>query len=112
MSPKPKRPRPPSHLRVASKAWWIAVVTEYKMEPHHLKLLAQACQALDRAEQAREVLASTGLTFIDKNGYPRPRPEVAIERDSRLAYVRIVRELKLDQPPADSRPPRLGRSLY
>ena len=36
----------------------------------------------------------------------RARPEVQIERDSRIAYLRAIRELDLDvEPPKDPREP-------
>jgi phage terminase small subunit len=72
-----------------------------------VRLLVLACQAWDRAEQAREILAREGLTFMDRFDCPHARPEVAVERDSRLAFARLVRELDLDisAPAEPSRPP-------
>jgi P27 family predicted phage terminase small subunit len=103
--------RTPSHLRPATRRWWRSVTDDFELESHHLRLLQLACEAWDRAEQAREVLARDGLTFIDRFGQPRSRPEVAIERDSRTAFARLLRELDLDtEPPrAPGRPPGLGR---
>jgi len=70
--------------------------------------LKKACEAYDRSEQAREAIAKHGMTYSDRFGAPRARPECAIERDSRLAFYRICRELGLDiVPPAESRPPAL-----
>ncbi|HEU4973580.1 MAG TPA: hypothetical protein VFT50_00720 [Baekduia sp.] len=64
-------------------------------EPHALRLLTLALEASDRCEQARRAIAEYGLTFSDGNGNPRARPEVQIERDSRLAAARLFRELAL-----------------
>jgi phage terminase small subunit len=74
-----------------------------------MKLLTLAAEAWDRCQQAREALAKHGLTFEDRFGCPRSRPEIAVERDSRLAFARLLRELDLDvEPPPDgSRPPGL-----
>jgi phage terminase small subunit len=103
-----KGQKPPKHLRVATKKWWLSVVTEYFLEEHHVKILTLAAETWDRAQQAREALAASGLTYEDRFGCPRSRPEVAIERDSRIAFARLVRELNLDiNPPGDARPPRL-----
>ncbi len=87
-------------------------MADYELEPHHVRLLTLAAQAFDRAEQARKILDAEGLTFFDRYDNPRARPEIAVERDSRLAYARLLRELSLDvQPPGESRPPGLiGRS--
>lgn len=97
--------RPPKHLREATSRWFEEVVAEYDLESHHVRLLIKACEANDRCEQAREALKKHGLTYTDRFGSPRARPEVAIERDNRIAFARLLRELGLDiAPPSDSRP--------
>jgi len=77
-------------------------------EPHALEVLRLACEALDRCEEARTALALHGTTFVDRFGSPKARPEVAIERDSRLAAMRAFRELSLDAEMPEALPPRLG----
>jgi P27 family predicted phage terminase small subunit len=97
--------KPPTHLRATTSQWWAQVVAEYDLEPHHIRLLSKASEAFDRSEQAREALLKHGLTYDDRFGSPHARPEVAIERDSRIAFARLIRELGLDvAPPSDSRP--------
>ncbi|MCH8916690.1 MAG: hypothetical protein IIC52_01400 [Proteobacteria bacterium] len=105
-------PRAPSHLSAATKTWWKSVVNEYALQPHHLRLLQLAGESWDRAQTARKVLDRNGLTFDDRFGAPRPRPEIAIERDSRTAFARLVRELDLDTelPTEPHRPPSLRRN--
>jgi phage terminase small subunit len=87
---------PPAHLAPSTRAWFAQVLSERQMEPHQIKLLTLAGEAWDRGQQAREALAEHGLVFADRFGAPRPRPEVAIERDARLAFAKLVRELGLD----------------
>jgi P27 family predicted phage terminase small subunit len=100
--------KPPKHLRAATSQWWTEVVGEYDLDSHHVRLLTKACEAFDRSEQAREALLKHGLTFEDRFGSPHARPECAIERDSRLAFARLVREIGLDvSPPSESRPTAL-----
>jgi hypothetical protein len=82
-------------------------VAEFRLEEHHERLLTLAGEAWDRATEAREALAEHGLTYVDRFDQPRARPEVAIERDSRLAFARLIRELDLDgEPLAEPRIPR------
>lgn len=95
----------PKHLRAATRRWWQSVVDDFDLEAHHVKLLTLSAEAWDRCLQAREAIAEHGITYADRFGSPRARPEIAIERDSRIAFVRTLRELGLDvNPPADSRP--------
>ena len=106
MTPKPT-PKPPSHLTGASRDWWEKVNSEYQLEDHHRRLLTLACESWERAQQAREAIKKHGLVFEDKAGQPRARPEVAIERDSRVVFARLLRELDLEgEPLPDPRLPR------
>ena len=101
--------KPPRHLLAPTRRWFAEVLEQYELEAHHLKLLTLAGESWDRCCQARTVIQDQGLTYLDRFDSPKARPEVAIERDSRLAFVRIIRELDLDvDPPAQaSRPPAL-----
>ena len=101
--------KPPPHLRPTTREWFNSVLAGYELEEHHLRLLTLAGEAWDRGQQAREVLDKEGLTYIDRFGAPRVRPEAAIERDSRIAFARLIREMALDAEPSPdpSRPPAL-----
>jgi phage terminase small subunit len=103
-------PHAPGHLQAATRAWFDDVLRDYQLEPHHVRLLTLASESWDRCCQAREVLAAKGLTIDDRFGFPRARPEVAIERDSRIAFARLCRELDLDTEvsPGSPRPPALN----
>lgn len=99
----------PEYLSEDAAAWWRQVNREFELEPHHLRLLTLAAEAWDRCQEARAILAASGLTYEDRFGAPRARPEIAVERDSRLAFARLLRELDLDAvpPPELLRPPAL-----
>jgi P27 family predicted phage terminase small subunit len=103
-------PKAPAHLSDASRAWWRSVVREYQLEAHHLRLLQAAAECWDRLQEARQLLARDGLVIGGREGGMRPHPAAAIERDSRIGFARLVRELDLDvEPPASARfgPPAL-----
>jgi phage terminase small subunit len=100
----------PKHLSKPSKSLWRKIVADYGLddEAHALETLRLACEALDRGEQARAALAIHGTTYTDRAGAHRARPEVAIERDSRIAVMRAFRELSLDGDVPNARVPRVG----
>lgn len=86
----------PMHLSPDAAGWWLQVMAEYDLEPHHVRLLTLAAEAWQRGQQARAILDRDGLTYIDRFDAPKARPEVAVERDSRIAFARLLRELDLD----------------
>ena len=108
--PKPKLkavservPPAPAYLRPETREWWTYVVSNWALDEHHVRLLTLAAEAYDRAAEAREALGEHGLTYKDKRfDAPRLRPEVAVERDSRIGFARLVRDLNLDEesPPS------------
>jgi len=88
--------KPPGHLRPATQRWFTSVLEDFDLEPHHIRLLTLAAEAWDRGQAAREVVDANGMTFLDRFDQPKARPEVAIERDSRIGFARLLRELALD----------------
>jgi len=109
----PKNPtnavvRPPKHLQKPTQKWFKSVTDDFDLEPHHIKLLTLAAEAWDRAVSAREIIDAQGLTYLDRFNQPKARPEVGIERDSRIGFARLIRELALDgvDSPEAPRAPR------
>lgn len=91
-----RKPRPPAHLGDDTRRWWASVTGDYQLEPHHLRLLQLACEAWERAQQAREILARDGITAVNDRGVTVAHPCVQIEKDARTGFARLVRELDLD----------------
>lgn len=102
-------PRPPGHLSPESRRWWKTIVELFELEAHHLRVLTAAAEAFDRKEEARRLIAAEGLVVRDRFGTLKPHPAAAIERDSRLAFGRLVRELDLDVGPPREMPRVAGR---
>src|SRR5215218_7437839 len=103
-------PKAPKHLSEPSRNWWRTCVREYQLEQHHLRLLQSAAECWDRQQQARKIIDCEGITFTDDRGNARAHPAVAIERDARVGFARLVRELDLDvEAPSNGRigPPGL-----
>jgi P27 family predicted phage terminase small subunit len=98
----------PEHLSDAMKRFCRQITRTYALSTHHRKLLVCAAESHDRMTQARDVVTAEGLTTVDRHGQKRPHPAIAIERDSRVAFARMLRELGLGDETSDSRPPRLS----
>jgi len=101
-------PEAPAHLSGDARQWWDAVVNEYLFTPSELRLLQAASEAWDRAQQARLQVDAEGAVVLDRLGQSRAHPAVAIERDSRAAFARLLRELNLDGGGDADRPPRIS----
>src|SRR6266542_3766868 len=100
----------PTHLKAPGKRLWSSVTGDYEVDAPGLELLRLACEALDRADEARRAIEHDGAYIADRYGNPRPHPAIAVERDSRLAAARLMRQLGLlDQPDNRLPSPRLPR---
>lgn len=101
-------PRAPGHLGKAGKALWRAVMTDQPIdEGHSREQLAIACEAADRAAEARAAIVRDGA-YIDGRFGIKAHPALAVERDARIRQLRALRELGLDlESPSESsrRPP-------
>jgi P27 family predicted phage terminase small subunit len=101
-----KLKKAPAHLSPATKKWWEEIFKEFALESAQEKLLEAACDSWDRMIQARALIKKDGLTFVDRHGSIKPHAAVAIEKDSRIAFARLVRELSITSAPTgESRPP-------
>jgi P27 family predicted phage terminase small subunit len=105
----PHSRRAPSHLSPASRRWFESITDEWDLEPHGLRLLEAAASTWDRWNSARVLIDAEGITTVDRYGAAKAHPAIAIERDSRLAFARLVRELGLSEEAPESRPLRIAR---
>jgi P27 family predicted phage terminase small subunit len=98
-------PKPPTHLSAAGKALWSSIVSEapFIFQSHHYETLQILCTALDRAADARKVLAPEGVTVTGQRGTVA-HPAAAIERESQRTALAAMRALNLD---ADAAKPGL-----
>lgn len=98
--------RPPKHLSAAARRLWRETVESYELERHHLELLERACRALDQTIEAEEILRRDGIVVEGRYGI-RAHPAVAIARDARTSFARLLREIDLEGvAAADTRMPR------
>jgi hypothetical protein len=52
--------KPPAHLKKATQRWFSEVLETFELDIHHLALLTKACEAHERGETARELIAKHG----------------------------------------------------
>ena len=99
----------PNFLQVEGRDFWISVLTDYDLEEsHHLKLLENACVCIDRIAQARRHIRKHGAFFKDRFLQMKESPAGKSERDNKILFARLMRELQLDiEPPKENRPPEL-----
>ena len=80
--------------KIKTRRWWQSVAKAHKLTEAQRHLLTLAGETWDRSTQARRILEQDGLIFLDRFGQPRPRPEVTIEKDAKLLFARLMRELQ------------------
>jgi len=97
----------PNHLRASTKTWILKIIDGYELENHHIKILIMAGETWDRITQARETIKKEGAYFNDRFGRPKSHPALADERNNRIVFARLLRELNLSEEGPDVRPPGL-----
>lgn len=102
-----KEPKPPKSLGRDGRAFWSKIVGGYELGEHHFRLLEQACQCLDRMASARAEVAKSGEFYTDRWLQPKEHPALVAERNQKVLFARLMRELCLDGvEPVENRPPR------
>jgi P27 family predicted phage terminase small subunit len=89
----------PKHLTLPARRLFDGIHKLYDLEPHDDAVLVKALEAFDRAEQARTILATEGLTVTSRFGELKVHPLIAVERDSRAGFLAGMRQLGLDYEP-------------
>lgn len=104
-----KKQEIPKHLRAETKKWFKEILNNFELESHHIKLLILAADAWDRCSEARETILKHGLFIKDRYGSVKVNPACNIERDNKIIFARLLRELgfDLDKSGESYRPPRL-----
>ena len=99
----------PKHLQAEGGDFWEAVLFDYDLEEtHHLKLLENACVCVDRIAQARRKIRKNGGFYKDRWGIPKEHPAQKNERENKILFARLIRELNLDlETPGENRPPKI-----
>lgn len=87
---------PPKHLTPAARRLFGRLRDEFGIDDAAgLLLLQSACEAFDRVQQARTILAAEGPITRDRYGMPKPHPACGVERDARTQMHAALRLLKL-----------------
>jgi P27 family predicted phage terminase small subunit len=86
---------PPEHLGTAGRRLWRELHAEHTFAEHERELVRRACEAADRADQAREIVEREGVVAVDRYGQTRVHPAVVVEKDSRAAIARLLSALRL-----------------
>ena len=99
--------RPPKHLAKPTRTWFASVLQAYDLDETGIEILTLAAELRDRAEDARSLVASQGAIVTDRFGQARENPAAKLERDSKIAFARLMRELGLSVEDDSHRPPRI-----
>lgn len=92
-----------SDLKPATQQWFDQTAEHFAMDPAQRRVLLLAAQAWDRSQQARAILATEGIVVEDRFGQRKQHPAIAIERDSRWHFAKLLRELGMALDPPEVR---------
>lgn len=96
--------QPPRPLGQYGKNLWDRIQKDYAItDTGGIELLAQMCQAVDRAEELAERIAADGAVLQTRSG-PRSHPSIRDELACRAFICRTIQRLGLNLEPLQSRP--------
>lgn len=81
---------PPEHLSARARQLWCNLCETRCKSPERRALLLSALEALDRADEARAILATEGLIHTTrKTGAKHVHPAAKVEADSRRLFAKL-----------------------
>jgi len=92
-----KKTEIPNHLSKQAKKLFQSIIDEYGIDDSGgLAILTTACEAWDRAKQAREAIEADGLILEDRFKQKKLHPAATVERDSRSQWLQAIKTLGLE----------------
>ena len=92
-----KPPPPPKGLGYEARTLWKRVLLDWEIDAQSAAVLTEACRALDRVNQAREILKAEGLVVTTPTtGARHEHPAVRIESQSRAQFLQSWKLLGFD----------------
>lgn len=86
----------PKHLKGDAKAMWQRLRHDFQIDDAAgLALLQAACEAFQRAQEARVAIDADGAVLSDRFGQRKQHPAIATERDARGQMIAALRALRL-----------------
>lgn len=99
--------RCPKHLSPEARIIWKEILSEYDIQDSAgLRILRISLESFDRSQECRKKIDEDGLIFYDKFNQKKSHPLLAIERDSRAAFLAGLKALNLDLEPLRDVPGR------
>jgi P27 family predicted phage terminase small subunit len=93
----PIRRQPPDHLEVPERQIWKHILADYQLSTETaFHVLVTCLENHMRARQAREVIDKEGMVTIGRDGQQKAHPLLAVERDSRAAWLSGIKLLGLE----------------
>lgn len=97
----------PDYIQENGQKWLKKLFLEYSFDKSEIETCFQAAGCLDRIAQAQQAIMEHGLLQEDRHGMLKVNPGVLVERDNKILFARLCRELGVTGPD-DSRLPRKG----
>lgn len=92
-------PKPPRGLSAEARRLWISVNADFVLDAASASLLLVALEALARLREAQAAVAEHGLLIPGARGGLRTNPALAIENQSRQAFLAALKQLNFDAAP-------------
>ena|SRR5438045_2354095 len=96
------KPRPPAGLSPAARRWWARLQRGYDIcDDGGLCVLNETAWAYHRAEEAKTIVERDGPVVFDRWQQAKVHPAVLVERNSRAAVLRGLKQLGVGDAPGE-----------